>query len=677
MFTRTPRRHRFRGRRRLAAAFTALAATGALIALAGAGAAHAAAAKPDGAAATSDSSANPACPAASSSTDDSCTYTYTGSEQTFTVPSWVASVTIQAVGAPGAPSGSAQGGYGASVTATVPVPSGTTTLYVEVGGAGQTGSHSSFNGGGASYDSGGGGGASDVRTCSITTCTFFLPAGLSACQQFLSGAAASICSPDPRLVVAGGGGGSGAATGAAGGNAGDSSITGAGNGTYDGTPGGDGGFGGTAGGSTGACGEDGTPFDGWGGWFGYSWQLNTVGGVPTVGQTEVCNIRIAEESGGGGGGGYYGGGSGSRPDLADEGGGGGAGSSYWVPGATDTSMSTDTTGTPEVVISYQLQQQSIAFTSTPPSPAVYGGSYTPAATGGGSGNSVTFSIDSSSTPGACSIGSSGTVSFTGTGTCTIDANQAAGGGYAAAAQAQQSITIGKAALTVTANDASRLFGAANPAFTTTITGFVNGDTSSVVTGSPSCTSTAQPWSPAGTYPITCTTGTLSAANYTFTFAAGTLTVGYTGGGCKTGSHFGPLTVTSGQALCLGGRYRQIGPVKVAVGGALDIEGATVIGPVLSTGAAQLRACGAHLTGMVSITGSTGLVVIGDDEGPACAGNTITGPADLVRNAGGVEFDHNTVNGPLTITGTTGTVPPPDTGSLVDVGNHVHGPIRIR
>ena len=52
-------------------------------------------------------------------------------------------------------------------------------------------------------------------------------------------------------------------------------------------------------------------------------------------------------------------------------------------------------GNGEVVISYSLAQ-AISFTSTPPSPAVVGGTYTPAATGGGSGNPVTFSIDSAS-----------------------------------------------------------------------------------------------------------------------------------------------------------------------------------------------------------------------------------------------------------------------------------------
>jgi hypothetical protein len=90
-------------------------------------------------------------------------------------------------------------------------------------------------------------------------------------------------------------------------------------------------------------------------------------------------------------------------------------------------------------------------------------------------------------------------------------------------------------------------------------------------------------------------------------------------------------------------------------------------------ATSVRVCGASLTAPLNVLGSTGLVVMGDDEEPSCAGNTITGPVTLTSNSSGVEFDHNTVNGLLTITRSTGTVPPPDTGSLVDVGNKVSGP----
>src|SRR5258708_20808663 len=84
----------------------------------------------------------------------------------------------------------------------------------------------------------------------------------------------------------------------------------------------------------------------------------------------------------------------------------------------------------------------------------------------------------------------------------------------------------KATLTVSAAAASRAFGAANPAFTGTYSGFVNGETlaTSGVTGVPNLTTTATATSAAGDYSIVAAAGTLSAANYTFTFANGPLTV---------------------------------------------------------------------------------------------------------------------------------------------------------
>jgi 6-phosphogluconolactonase (cycloisomerase 2 family) len=86
------------------------------------------------------------------------------------------------------------------------------------------------------------------------------------------------------------------------------------------------------------------------------------------------------------------------------------------------------------------------------------------------------------------------------------------------------LTVNPALLTVTASNATRLYGDANPVFAFSITGFVNGETSAVLTGSPVCSAAADPTSPVGTYPITCTQGTLSAQNYTFTFVAGALTI---------------------------------------------------------------------------------------------------------------------------------------------------------
>ncbi|HET9183279.1 MAG TPA: MBG domain-containing protein, partial [Candidatus Angelobacter sp.] len=86
------------------------------------------------------------------------------------------------------------------------------------------------------------------------------------------------------------------------------------------------------------------------------------------------------------------------------------------------------------------------------------------------------------------------------------------------------LIVTKAVLTVTADNQTRLYGDPNPPLTYTITGFVNQDTIAVVSGTANCTTTATLTSPVGTYPITCTQGTLSATNYDFVFVPGTLTV---------------------------------------------------------------------------------------------------------------------------------------------------------
>lgn len=88
------------------------------------------------------------------------------------------------------------------------------------------------------------------------------------------------------------------------------------------------------------------------------------------------------------------------------------------------------------------------------------------------------------------------------------------------------LTVTPATLTVTANNTNRVYGAVNPAFTTGYGGFVNGEGTNILTGSPSLTTTATASSPvAGSpYPITGAQGTLGASNYTFTFVNGNLTI---------------------------------------------------------------------------------------------------------------------------------------------------------
>src|SRR5207244_5498306 len=77
-------------------------------------------------------------------------------------------------------------------------------------------------------------------------------------------------------------------------------------------------------------------------------------------------------------------------------------------------------------------------------------------------------------------------------------------------------------LTITADDKSKVYGAALPGVTASYSGFVNGDTASDLVTPVSLSTTATAASAVGTYPITASGA--ADANYTISFVAGTLTV---------------------------------------------------------------------------------------------------------------------------------------------------------
>ena len=216
-------------------------------------------------------------------------FSYTGADQSWTVPAGVTSVGVDVQGAQG---GVVYGGFGARVQATISTTPGD-TLGIYVGGTG-TSTAGGFNGGGGPYSSGGGGGgggASDIRD------------GGSGLAN--------------RIVVAGGGGGD------ADGNATSYSGTGGAGGGLTGEAGyGSGGGGGGTASSGGANGGD----------YATDGSLGTGGNGGDVG-------------GGGGGGGYYGGGGGSA--------GGGGGSSYAESGASSVVMTQGyESGNGQIIITY-------------------------------------------------------------------------------------------------------------------------------------------------------------------------------------------------------------------------------------------------------------------------------------------------------------------------------------
>jgi predicted outer membrane repeat protein len=112
----------------------------------------------------------------------------------------------------------------------------------------------------------------------------------------------------------------------------------------------------------------------------------------------------------------------------------------------------------------------------------------------------------------------------------------AGNALFASAQTTGNLTVNPAPLTITAANASKVFGGALPAFSETYSGFVNGETAASLNTQPTLSTTATASSPvkAGGYPITAA-GAVD-PNYTFIYLPGTLTI-----------NAAPLTITAANA----------------------------------------------------------------------------------------------------------------------------------
>jgi FtsP/CotA-like multicopper oxidase with cupredoxin domain len=195
------------------------------------------------------------------------------------------------------------------------------------------------------------------------------------------------------------------------------------------------------------------------------------------------------------------------------------------------------------------------------------------------------------------------------------------------------VTVTAVPLTITANNATRAVGAANPLFTATYSGFVNGDTSASLTGTLTCTTTAIASSPAGTYPITCSGQT--STNYTITYVAGTLTV--------TGAAAPVLTVS---------------PTALTFTSALNVTSAAQIVTVSNTGTAPLRINGITLgganPGRFGQTNNCPFGLPGLPAGASCTVNvTFTPNTNATRTANlNVNVAAPAVSRSVTLTGTT-------------------------
>lgn len=160
------------------------------------------------------------------------------------------------------------------------------------------------------------------------------------------------------------------------------------------------------------------------------------------------------------------------------------------------------------------------------------------------------------------LASAGAATGAGATTYSIAASAATGSGLSnyALSYAPGTLTVGKQTLTVTANDATRKYGAPNPAFGASYAGFANGETlaNSGVSGAPALSTSATGSSPVGPYAISAAPGTLTATNYDFAFAPGTLAV----------TQATPVvTVTAAPNLEYNGSPKAATATAVGVGGA--------------------------------------------------------------------------------------------------------------
>ena len=117
--------------------------------------------------------------------------------------------------------------------------------------------------------------------------------------------------------------------------------------------------------------------------------------------------------------------------------------------------------------------------------------------------------------------SGNTLSVGNAGTATITATQEGNDDYIAFNR-EFTLTVDKAALTITANDCTKVGGEENPELSVSYEGFVNGEDQSVLTQQPTVTTEATTDSPVGSYPITASGA--EAENYDISYVAGTLTV---------------------------------------------------------------------------------------------------------------------------------------------------------
>ena len=352
--------------------------------------------------------------------------------------------------------------------------------------------------------------------------------------------------------------------------------------------------------------------------------------------------------------------------------------------------------------------QSITFTLSPPSSAAYLTTFAVAATGGASGNPVTFSSS-----GACTNSGATYTMTSGAGMCSVIANQAGNVNYPAAAQITLTVTATLASQTITFPTIPTQAGPGTVTLAATASSGLT--VSYTVTSGPATVSgIILTTTGAGSVAVQArqagSTNYSAAAPVSQTFTVNANAGGLNGQNCNgeyAGMYNGSLTVSTGQTCTFtnGGVTGNITPTGGTVvlentssiggnlqisggslsvsnltvggnlamsGGSLSIGNSTVdgnlqisggvtfsIGPGvtiknnlmlsnLSAGAGPDQVCGANIQGNLQLQKSGAAVLIGAVTG--CAGNSVSGNLQVQNNTAATQVFNNKVGGNLECSG---------------------------
>ena len=257
---------------------------------------------------------------------------------------------------------------------------------------------------------------------------------------------------------------------------------------------------------------------------------------------------------------------------------------------------------------------------------------------------------------------------TSAGTYQVIATVAADANYNSATSSALAFTINKAILTVTADNKTVIQGAAIPSLTATISGYVNSESSSVISGSPLLSTLYTPATlqSAGPTAINAAIGMLAASNYSFSFVAGSISIS-----CVPGTWTGVVSSDySNTGNWCGGILPNSSTDVIVIATAPNAP--VIAGPLTTNNLIVPVGAVMTVTGTLNINGSinnsgtinatAGNIVMNGSSAQTIPANTFTGNIVKnleINNAAGV-----TLSGALTVTGTV----TPTLGTLNTGGN---------